>query len=119
MAQVLDLHNTGKIRVIAVASPGRLRGAPDIPTGAEAGMPGLIATTFNGIVAPTGTPHDIVGRINAATQAAMKKPDFVDALVKGGFDPVSGVGGEAAQRYISEEIIRLTPVIKATRFMQK
>jgi tripartite-type tricarboxylate transporter receptor subunit TctC len=118
-AQVLDLHNTGKIRVIAVASPGRLRGAPDIPTGAEAGMPGLIATTFNGIVAPTGTPHDIVGRIDAATQAAMKKPDFIDALVKGGFDPVSGVGGEAAQRYISEEIIRLTPVIKATRFMQK
>jgi tripartite-type tricarboxylate transporter receptor subunit TctC len=118
-AQALDLHNSGKIRVIAVASPNRLQGAPGIPTGAEAGMPGLIATTFNGIFAPAGTPPDIVNRIDAATQAAMKKDEFIDALVKSGFDPVSGVGGEAAQRYVSEEIIRLTPVIKATRFMQK
>ena len=50
---------------------------------------------------------------------AMKNQEFVDALVKGGFDPVSGVGGESAQRYVSEEINRLTPVIKATRFMQQ
>ena len=68
-----------------------------------------------------------VAAANAGAQAKCEieegKPKQVkearDALVKGGFDPVSGVGGEAAQRYISEEIIRLTPVIKATRFMQK
>jgi tripartite-type tricarboxylate transporter receptor subunit TctC len=118
-AQVLDLHNSGKIRVLAVASPARLQGAPELPTGAESGLPGLIATTFNGIFAPAGTSPDIVARIDAATQMAMKKDEFRDLLVKGGFDPVSAVGGEAAQRYVSEEIIRLTPVIKATHFMQK
>lgn len=118
-AQVLDLHNSGKIRVLAVASASRLQGAPDLPTGAEAGMPGLIATTFNGLFAPAAVSADIVARIDGATQIAMKDADFRDALIKGGFDPVSGIGGEAAQRYVSEEIVRLTPVIKATRFMQK
>jgi len=118
-AQVLELHNSGKIRVLAVASANRLQGAPDLPTGAEAGLPGLIAATFNGIVAPAGTPADIVARIDAATQVAMKSDEFRDNLIKGGFDPVSGIGGEAAQRYVSEEVLRLTPVIKATRFMQQ
>ncbi|MGE0036128.1 MAG: Bug family tripartite tricarboxylate transporter substrate binding protein [Xanthobacteraceae bacterium] len=118
-AQVLELHNTGKIRVLAVASPKRLQGAPDLPTSAESGLPGLVATTFNGIFAPANTPADIITRIDAATQAAMKNREFLDALVKGGFDPVTGVGGEAAQRYVAEEVNRLTPVIKATRFMQK
>ncbi len=118
-AQVLDLHNSGKIRVLAVASAKRLQGAPELPTGAEAGMPGLIATTFNGIFAPAGTSSDIVTRIDAATQVAMKDDKFRDTLIKAGFDPVSGVGGEAAQRYVSDEIIRLAPVIKATQFMQK
>lgn len=117
-AQVLDLHNSGKIRILAVAAPNRLQGAPEIPTGAESGQPGLIATTFNGIFAPAGTPADIVARIDAATQLAMKNEEFRDALIKGGFDPVAGIGGEAAQRYVTEEITRLTPVIKATRFMQ-
>lgn len=117
-AQVLDLHNSGKIRILAVAAPNRLQGAPEIPTGAESGQPGLIATTFNGIFAPAGTPADIVARIDAATQLAMKNEEFRDALIKGGFDPVAGIGSEAAQRYVTEEITRLTPVIKATRFMQ-
>ena len=117
-AQVLDLHTSGKIRILAVASPTRLQGAPEIPTSAESGLPGLIATTFNGIFAPAGTPADIVARIDGATQTAMKNEEFRDALIKGGFDPVAGIGGAAAQRYVADEIIRLTPVIKATHFMQ-
>ena len=75
-AQLLELHNTGKVRVLAVASPVRLEGAPDIPTGAEAGLPGLIGTTFNGIFAPAGTPAAIIARIDAATQAAMQDDAF-------------------------------------------
>lgn len=117
-SQVLDLHTSGKIRILAVASASRLQGAPDLPTGTEAGLPGLIATTFNGIFAPAATPPDIIARIDAATQNAMKSEAFKDTLIKSGFDPVSGIGGATAQRYVTDELNRLTPVIKSTRFMQ-
>lgn len=46
----------------------------------------------------------------------MKEPRFRDALIKSGFEPVSGVGGATAQRYVLDEIARLTPIIKATHF---
>jgi tripartite-type tricarboxylate transporter receptor subunit TctC len=115
-SQVLALHNSGEIRILAVASKKRLEGAPNLPTAAEEGMPGLVATTFNGIFAPAGTSPDIIARIDAATQTAMKQKRFRDTLIRSGFEPVSGVGGAAAQRYVLDEIARLTPVIKATHF---
>ncbi len=115
-SQVLALHTSGKIRILAVCAKERLAGAPNLPTAAEEGMPGLIATTFNGIFAPAGTATDIIARIDAATQTAMKEPRFRDTLIKSGFDPVSGIGGAKAQQYVLDEIARLTPVIKATHF---
>jgi tripartite-type tricarboxylate transporter receptor subunit TctC len=115
-AQLLDLHNSGKIRILAAASAERLQGAPEIPTGTEAGLPGLVATTFNGILAPAGTPPEFVARIDAATQKAMQDPEFRSALIKAGFEPLRNVGGAAADRYIADEVARLTPVVKAIGF---
>ncbi len=115
-AQLLELHNGGKIRILAAASAERLRGAPEIPTGAEAGMPGLIATTFNGIVAPGGTPPEAIAKIDGATQKAMQDGSFQELLIKAGFEPLQGVGGAVAQRYVAEELARLAPVVKAIGF---
>ncbi len=115
-AQLLSLHNDGELRVLAVTGPARLRGAPEIPTGAEAGLPGLIATTFNAILAPAATSTIIVDRLDAATQKAMDDTGFQKALIDAGFEPLKGVGGAAAQRYIADEVARLTPVIKAIDF---
>jgi len=115
-AQLLELHNTGKLRVLAVASSVRLSIAPDIPTGAEAGLPGLIGTTFNGIFAPASTPAAIIERIDAATQAAMQDESFGRFLTDAGFEPVKGLGGATAQRYVAEELARLMPVVKAIGF---
>ena len=58
-AQVLDFHRSGK-RVLAVTSPKRLTGAPEIPTAAEAGLPGLVVTASLGLLAPAGTPIAII-----------------------------------------------------------
>ena len=59
-AQVLDFHRSGKMRVLAVTSPKRLTGAPEIPTAAEAGLPGLVVTASLGLLAPAGTPIAII-----------------------------------------------------------
>ncbi len=114
--QLLALHRSREIRVLAVTGPTRLTVAPDIPTGVEAGMPGLIATTFNGILAPAGTSAVIIERLDAATQKAMASADFAKALTDAGFEPLRSVGGAAAQRYIADELQRLVPVIKAIDF---
>ena len=90
--QLLALHRSGEICVLAVTGPTRLAVAPDIPTGEEAGMPGLIATTFNGILAPAGTSAVIIERLDAATQKAMASADFAKALTDAGFEPLKGVG---------------------------
>src|SRR5712675_148828 len=58
--QVLEFHRTGRLRVLAVTSPKRLAAAPEIPTAAEAGLPGLTVTASLGLLAPSGTPAPII-----------------------------------------------------------
>ena len=65
--QVIELHRTGKLRILAVATPERLSGAPEIPTAAEAGVSGLITQNLISLVAPTKTPKAIVDQIGVAT----------------------------------------------------
>ncbi|HEX9557907.1 MAG TPA: tripartite tricarboxylate transporter substrate-binding protein [Reyranella sp.] len=65
----------GKIRAYAVASKERSAAAPDIPTTAEAGFPGIEVTIWQGLWAPKGTPADIVAKLNAAAVAALKDPE--------------------------------------------
>src|ERR1700704_3665476 len=69
--QVLEFHRTGKLRVLAVTSPKRLAAAPEIPTAAEAGLPGLTVTASLGLLAPSGTPTPIIEQIAPATRTAL------------------------------------------------
>ena len=62
--QAIEMHNTGKLRMLAVTSATRLAAAPDIPTVGEAGMPGLNSQQFIGLFAPKGTPKAIVEQIS-------------------------------------------------------
>ena len=75
-SQVLELHATGKLRMIVVTAHDRLVAAPDIPTAVEAGLPGMIAVNFTGLFAPRGTPKAIVEQIAAATDKVMEEDDF-------------------------------------------
>jgi tripartite-type tricarboxylate transporter receptor subunit TctC len=63
---VMPVANTGKARILAVTSANRLSGYPDIPTVAESGLPGFEASVWYGLLAPKGTPVDIVNRLNGA-----------------------------------------------------
>jgi tripartite-type tricarboxylate transporter receptor subunit TctC len=113
---LLQLHRTGKVRILAIMAEKRLTAAPDIPTTAEAGMPQLIAANFNGLFAPAGVPRPIIAQIAKATAAAMTDAELQKAIVNSGFEPVLDSGPEATERLVASELKRWTPIIRATGF---
>ncbi len=79
---------SGKLRALAVAGDHRAKALPDIPTVAESGYPGYEANSWNGIVAPAGTPRAIVDKLNAAMVKVLQLPELRDAMTADGAEPV-------------------------------
>jgi len=100
-AQVAGNAKIGKLRPLAVTSQQRLSSLPDLPTMQEAGVKGYEAIVWNGILAPTGTPREIVSRLNAQTAQAMK--ELTPALVEIGAYPMYAAPEEFAG-FIKSEI---------------
>lgn len=111
--QTLNLHNTGKIRIIAVNAPARLKGAPDLPTAIEQGVPGMIGQLFLGIYVRAGTTPGAITKIADATKQALADATFEATLIKSGFEPVNHYGPEAGLQYMAEEYARWKPVVDA------
>ncbi len=86
----------GKIRIIGVSSLERAKQIPDVPTFAESGFPGFKTLTWNGIVAPSGTPAAVVNRVAAAVQDAVGKPEFRARLWQLGVDPIGNTPAQFA-----------------------
>ena len=113
--QLLSLNETGKIRILAVNVPQRLKGAPNIPTAIPT-VPNMIATLFTGVFAPAGTPQTVIDQVSQATRKALADASFQKLLVDSGIEPVLDSSPEKAQRFVDQEHDRLMPVIKATGF---
>jgi tripartite-type tricarboxylate transporter receptor subunit TctC len=92
----------------------RLAGAPDIPISTDVGLPDLITQQFMGLFAPAGTPRQIIEQIAGLTQQITADKDFQDKLVRAGFEPVTDSGPQAAATYVQEELVRWTPLLKAS-----
>jgi tripartite-type tricarboxylate transporter receptor subunit TctC len=92
----------GLITPIAVSSAHRYQRLPDIPTIAEQGIPGFEATGWFGIVAPAGTPDDVIAKINAAFVTALKDPAIVERIRALGSDPLPMTPDEFS-RFIESE----------------
>jgi tripartite-type tricarboxylate transporter receptor subunit TctC len=86
-APALGNIQSGKIRAIAVASPRRSAALPDVPTAAEAGLPGFEAVLYYGIAAPAGTPKPIIERINKEMRAIIASDEISKRIVSDGGDP--------------------------------
>jgi tripartite-type tricarboxylate transporter receptor subunit TctC len=117
--QLVELHRTGKIRILAVTSPERLKGVPEIPTAIEAGMPGMIAQLFTGLFLPAKTPKAIVDQVYGASQKVMTDPAMLKALTDQGLEPITNSSPDKVQAFIEEEVARWTPVIKAAGLKQE
>lgn len=92
-----------KVRLLAVSSIKRSLMLPDVPTIAESGFPGFDAVSWTGMMAPAGTPKEIIDRLGAEMVRAAKDPKFVDQIVKAGNDPL-GFGPDEFARMIAQEI---------------
>lgn len=82
--------DAAKFRALAVTSPTRFPALPDVPTMAEAGVPGFTASIWTGVAAPARTPGPIVARLNAAFAAILAEPEIVDRLAALGAVPAGG-----------------------------
>jgi tripartite-type tricarboxylate transporter receptor subunit TctC len=101
------------VRPLAVTTLKRTAALPDIPTIDEQGIRGFDATTWHGLVAPAGTPKDIIATLNRATIEALGDPDVRRALGGLGVDIV-GDTPEEFGAYIKAEIPKWAAVIKAS-----
>ena len=110
---LLELHRTGKLRILAVTSPTRLIAAPEIPTAVEAGLPGMISQQSIGLLAPAGTANSIIEQISRATQTALAEHAYRQMLIESGFEPDSNSTPEKFRRLLEEEIVRWAPIVKA------
>lgn len=110
---VLAHHKAGKIRILAVNAPKRLRAAPDIPTAIEQGIPDMVGQLYLGTYARTGTPKEALDKLTSATKAVMADAEFEAFLVRSGFEPVSYVGPDECMGYMAEEYARWKPVVDA------
>ena len=114
--QAIEMHNAGKIRILAVTSPKRLSSAPEVPTVEEAGLPGLVSANFIGLFAPKETPKPIIDQIAQATRAALADKELQRMYTAAGFDPDLESTPEKTRHLLDKEIARWTPVIKALGF---
>jgi tripartite-type tricarboxylate transporter receptor subunit TctC len=111
--QVLELHKSGKLRMIVVTGRERLVADPEIPTAVESGLPGMVSVNFTGLFAPAKTPKPIVEQIAAATASALAGEDVDKNLIEQGLEPYPNSTPEKTRRFVEEDIARWTPVVRA------
>ena len=109
---VIRQAREGKLRAVATTGAKRTPAAPEIPTVAEAGIPGYEVTTFYGISAPARTPRPIIDRLHGEIVKALNAPDLKQKLQDLGADPV-GNTPEQYTAYMQAEIAKWAKVIKA------
>jgi tripartite-type tricarboxylate transporter receptor subunit TctC len=110
-AHVFEMHKAGKLRILA--STGANRVAPDIPTVAEAGFPGLTSQNFIGLYAPKGTPQAIVEQIAEASRKAVADKELQRIFAASGFTADLESTPKKTERLLADEIVYWTPVIRA------
>lgn len=99
------MASSGKVRALAVASKKRSPLAPDVPTLDELGITGVDTAAWMGLLAPAGTPADVVKRLNLAVAEVLQDPAVLESFAKAGADPLGG-SPEAFGEFIRTEIAR-------------
>jgi len=112
MASVLPQIASGKMKAIAIGSARRSPAAPDVPTVAEAGLPGFEYVAWNGNFAPAGTPAALVNRLSADIRKALAAPDVVQRLASLGSEPGGNTPAEFAA-YVKADHARWARVVQA------
>ena len=113
MPSVLPHVKAGKLRALGVTSARRSPAAPDIPTIAESGVPGYEVDSWFGILAPAGTPKEIVAKLNAEIVKILQRPEVRERLAEQGAVPVGDTPDQFAE-HIRRETAKWARVVKAS-----
>jgi tripartite-type tricarboxylate transporter receptor subunit TctC len=108
---VLPHVKAGKLKAIAVSSKKRSSLAPEVPTVDESGVPGYEVNVWFGILAPAGTPKEIVARLNAEMVKIIRSPEIIDRFAKAGVDPV-GSSADEFGAFLRAEVARWAKVVQ-------
>ena len=103
----------GALRALAAAAPKRLAAIPDVPTSAEAGLPGYEMTTWFGVVAPKGTSPEVVTYLNRHLQSVLDDPKTKQRLLESGLEPAGG-DAQSFSALIRSDYRKWQPVVKAS-----
>lgn len=105
---------SSRLRALAVTSAKRSATLPEVPTVAEAGVPGFEFTGWLAILAPAGTPREIVGKVQGDIARLLATPELRDRFLGWGYEPVAGTPEAFAAR-LKADIARYASVIKEAR----
>jgi tripartite-type tricarboxylate transporter receptor subunit TctC len=111
MSAAYKLHDSGKARILAVATDHRVDLLKDIPTMTDAGVPNLISDTWNAISAPPRTPAPIVAKLNQTINDIIKQDDMKKRFTELNLEPVGGSPADM-RKLVEEETRRWTEVIR-------
>jgi tripartite-type tricarboxylate transporter receptor subunit TctC len=87
---------TGKLKVLATLGQKRAPALPDVPTIAEAGVPEATGQSWNAMVTRSGTPAEVIRKVNTDVVSALRRPDVIERLGNVGFTPIGGTPAELA-----------------------
>ena len=110
----IPLVRSNRLRAIAVTTAKRSAALPDLPTVAEAGVPGYEVVLWYGVLGPKGLPQNIVGRWNAEIRKATKLPDMKDRLTSEGFD-IADSPPEVFQAVLKRDVAKWIKVVKEAK----
>jgi tripartite-type tricarboxylate transporter receptor subunit TctC len=112
MAGLLPFVQSGQLRALGVTSEQRFSDLPDLPTLAEAGVPGYGATSWYGFLGPAGLPPDIVAKLNRDLIKIVQNPAMKEKFASLGIEPVTGTPDEFGA-YIRSEMAKWRAVVTA------
>ena len=115
MADLTELHRSGKIRILASSGAKRSTALPDVPTFKELGLAGVEATGWFGFFGPANMPKPIVDALNRGINKALQSPDVVEKLTKIGMDPATEHAGRIRENRRTG-LREVGPVVKASGF---
>ena len=113
LANAMPQVKAGKLKALAVTTAERSKLAPDLPTMAEAGLPGFDISTWFGLFAPAGTPKEIIAKWNAEVAKILNSPEMRDKLIAQGAEP-SPTSPEQFAAFVKSEIPKYAKIIKAS-----
>ena len=103
---------TGRLKALGVTSPKRSPVFPQLPTIAEAGLPGYEASLFNAIFAPVGTPREILGRMHSEIARAVQQPDVRNRYLEQGVELVASESPEQCSNMLKTETEKFARIVK-------